>query len=504
MFGSSTEDENQRLLHARDLHARASAAPLDLERAAAAAHMLPAHFTRKGRPLFREPPRRYLQHRRIERACTRLRNSRESVTDIAGPRRRREPRLARSLVHPHRRMCAHRLSPRHDSWRGVMTDQHPIGLAQGALGMAVNLTTDDCAVLHAEPTVKGPAFAAEPTEQPYGIDCALRDPFGNHIRSTQLTPMQSITDDELRPRASDARHDDRTWDTGSRYGRGMYEPRHHHVTTRDGRVLAGTSVGPSAARPVLFVAGAATGGSMSFGIELLDELGARLVTMDRAGMGASTVDPGRTLAGTADDYRTFVDGVLGSDAGAVPVVANSQGAVFGLRIALDGTARRLVLVSPADELAHPAVHDMLPPAATALADLAAENPEAASAVLHRFTPEAMEEMVLAGSDDDDAAFYTSAAFRPRYREALAEGFANGGAGYVTDTLIAMRPWGMDLARIACPVKVLFGARDGSHSPDLGACLTSRIPTATRTVFDDAGGALLWTHARTVLEAALAD
>jgi hypothetical protein len=30
-------------------------------------------------------------------------------------------------------------------------------------------------------------FTEEPTERAYGVDCALRDPFGNLIRITQLT-----------------------------------------------------------------------------------------------------------------------------------------------------------------------------------------------------------------------------------------------------------------------------------------------------------------------------
>ena len=77
-------------------------------------------------------------------------------------------------------------------------------LTQGALGMAANLTTDDCVALHAELAAKGVEFTQEPTEQPYGIDCALRDPFGNHIRITQLTPMRPITDDDLQRWAPDA------------------------------------------------------------------------------------------------------------------------------------------------------------------------------------------------------------------------------------------------------------------------------------------------------------
>jgi hypothetical protein len=33
---------------------------------------------------------------------------------------------------------------------------------------------------------KGVEFTEKPTERPYGIDCALRDPFGNRIRFNQL------------------------------------------------------------------------------------------------------------------------------------------------------------------------------------------------------------------------------------------------------------------------------------------------------------------------------
>ena len=29
-------------------------------------------------------------------------------------------------------------------------------------------------------------FTEEPTERPYGIDCGLRDPFGNHIRIGEI------------------------------------------------------------------------------------------------------------------------------------------------------------------------------------------------------------------------------------------------------------------------------------------------------------------------------
>lgn len=58
-------------------------------------------------------------------------------------------------------------------------------LTKGALGVAFIATTEDCRATYDELRAKGVEFTQEPVEQPYGVDCALRDPFGNHIRITQ-------------------------------------------------------------------------------------------------------------------------------------------------------------------------------------------------------------------------------------------------------------------------------------------------------------------------------
>ena len=59
-------------------------------------------------------------------------------------------------------------------------------LTKGALGTVI-IATDDCRGMYEELSAKGVEFSEEPEERPYGIDCALRDPFGNHIRMTQRT-----------------------------------------------------------------------------------------------------------------------------------------------------------------------------------------------------------------------------------------------------------------------------------------------------------------------------
>ncbi|GIG64321.1 VOC family protein [Phytomonospora endophytica] len=59
-------------------------------------------------------------------------------------------------------------------------------ITKGAMGGSLIFTTDDCRKTYETLKEKGVEFTDEPTEQPYGIDCGLRDPFGNSIRFTQL------------------------------------------------------------------------------------------------------------------------------------------------------------------------------------------------------------------------------------------------------------------------------------------------------------------------------
>ena len=64
-------------------------------------------------------------------------------------------------------------------------------LSKGRSGGHLFFTTDDCRKTYAELKAKGVEFTDEPTERPYGIDCGMRDPFGNHIRFSQPVPAKS-------------------------------------------------------------------------------------------------------------------------------------------------------------------------------------------------------------------------------------------------------------------------------------------------------------------------
>ena len=76
------EDDNRRLLRARDAMDRDFALPLSVPTLAGIACLSESTFIRAFKATFGETPHRYLQRRRIERAMYLLRTTTTNVTDI--------------------------------------------------------------------------------------------------------------------------------------------------------------------------------------------------------------------------------------------------------------------------------------------------------------------------------------------------------------------------------------------------------------------------------------
>lgn len=64
-------------------------------------------------------------------------------------------------------------------------------VSKGASGFAVGFVTDDAQATFEALKAKGVEIREEPEQRPYGIDFAIRDPFGNHIRVVQRQPFQA-------------------------------------------------------------------------------------------------------------------------------------------------------------------------------------------------------------------------------------------------------------------------------------------------------------------------
>lgn len=275
------------------------------------------------------------------------------------------------------------------------------------------------------------------------------------------------------------------------------------VAVAPGRQLAWSEWGPADGAPVLFSPGAATSGRLGFAADAVERLGVRLIAVDRPGLGRSDPAPGRTLLDTAADLGELA-AALALDRPAV--VGFSQGAPLALACAATRAVSAVAIVSGTDELAGPALRPLLPPPVAQLVDLAAADPPAAEAIFRgMMTPAALIEMIRTASPEVDRAVYLEPTFAALFAAALDEGFAQGPDGYARDTLLVMQRWPFDPAALHLPVHLWYGRLDTSpfHSLDHGAALAVRLPRATRTLVDDAGGSLLWTHGPQILTALLA-
>jgi pimeloyl-ACP methyl ester carboxylesterase len=258
--------------------------------------------------------------------------------------------------------------------------------------------------------------------------------------------------------------------------------------------------GPADGAPVLFSPGAATSSSLGFAGAALERLGARLIAVDRPGLGGSDASPDRTLLDGAADVRALA-AALSLERPAI--VGFSQGAPLALACAAAGAVSAVAVVSGTDELAAPALRGMLPPQLVQQIELAAADPPAAEAMFRGMTAAMLVEMV-AGSPEVDRAVYLEPAFAAAFAAAVHEGFVRGPDGFARDTLLAMQRWPFDPAAIRAPVHLWYGSVDASpfHSADHGASLARRIPGAARTVIEGSGGAILWTHGAEILAALL--
>jgi len=266
----------------------------------------------------------------------------------------------------------------------------------------------------------------------------------------------------------------------------------------DGRNLGWAEWGPETGTPVLFCPGAATSRFLGFGGDVVDELGVRLISVDRPGLGASDPAPGRTFADWTRDIEQFA---LLKKLSSMAVVAYSQGAPFGLACTESGIVTALAIVCGTDELAHPSFADELTPDMQRIVAHIAADPAGAEAFFRGFPgADFMSEMILRMNGSEDLVVYTEPTFEHAFRRAMTEAFSQGAAGYARDCLLAMGRWPFNLGAIRVPVDIWYGALDKSpvHSPDFGVSLSQRIPTGRGHFLPVAGGALLWTHSRDIL------
>jgi pimeloyl-ACP methyl ester carboxylesterase len=226
-------------------------------------------------------------------------------------------------------------------------------------------------------------------------------------------------------------------------------------------------------------------------------LEARLIAIDRPGIGLSDDHPEGTLATWADDVAELVrhqglhDGVA---------VGFSQGAPFALQLASSKLVSAVAIVAGQDDFSFIRTYEKLDPHVIEMIAGLREDSEAFKQRIKTANPEWLWSMIMAMSSEQDQGAYRTEAFASAYRRCLDEGFSQGSNGYVRDVVNTWSAWPFLLEDLRVLVDLWYGRLDISpvHSPDFGETIAARIINSKLFVEEAEGSALLWTKGDEIL------
>jgi len=269
----------------------------------------------------------------------------------------------------------------------------------------------------------------------------------------------------------------------------------HRFTTRDGRTVAVAEWGDPSGIPVFMLHGT-PGGRISWWIDpsLYARHGVRRFTIDRAGYGESTRQPGRTVADFVPDLVEVVDG-LGIER--FVVGGGSGGGPHALAVAAMLPERVIrcfadVSAAPFDAKGLDWLDGQTEGNVIEF-DAAIEGEAASRRLLSGLRDEMFRRLADGRSDwlgDDYDLSETDRAQLAKHldrdRANMFHGLADGVDGWIDDNIAFTRPWGFDVASIRVPIVVKYGRTDVLVPPAHGDWLAAHIPDAEVWVEDGLG------------------
>jgi pimeloyl-ACP methyl ester carboxylesterase len=263
----------------------------------------------------------------------------------------------------------------------------------------------------------------------------------------------------------------------------------------DGRTLGYAEWGDPSGTPVIVIHG--TPGcrlNRHPDNEKLAATGARVVTYDRPGYGASDRQRGRLVVDCVADVAALAD-ELGFEQFAV--TGGSGGGPHSLAVAAhlpDRVLRAacLVGVAPYDVLGE-AWFDGMDPENVKEFGWALDGEERLEVELTREASQMLERLrtdpsTLLPHDipEEDKAILGRPDIAKVMTEAITECVRRGIWGWADDDIAFTKPWGFDPTTITVPTAVWWGSKDVLVPPGHGEWIAKTVPTATVRI-DDSGG-----------------
>jgi pimeloyl-ACP methyl ester carboxylesterase len=233
------------------------------------------------------------------------------------------------------------------------------------------------------------------------------------------------------------------------------------ITLHDGRRVQWEEYGDSAGAPAFWFHGAF---SSRLEASVLDvparELGLRVLSLDRPGVGGSDPLPGRTVTGYASDVAAVLD-ALGLEQAAVGGLSN--GGMFAMAVGCEIPDRvlRVVPVNPATPVADRAARAALSRTARlSYVYLQRRSESVVKRLMKPATPGRFA-AALARRTNPDAHLLDDPVTAAAWASNTAEVLRQPSSGYLASEIaLAPSPWGFDHRAVPVPVTLVTGEKDG--------------------------------------------
>lgn len=262
-----------------------------------------------------------------------------------------------------------------------------------------------------------------------------------------------------------------------------------HVVLRDGRRLGFEQLGRADGPPVLYFPGAGSSClSHPPGDAGADEVGVRLISVERPGVGGSDPKPDRRLADWPADVAELAD-QLGIDRFAVLGWSAGGPHALACAAALPDRVTSCGVLFGAVAIGWPGWDDGVDPLACMVAADTVADPASVPVKLADFLSGADPESFLLSlleQDPTSAALAADAAVVEQLRANSRRAFEQGTDAWAADFVLIYTPWDFDLAGIRVPVEIFAASEDRMCPVSWSRRLESLIPGAELTVIDGIG------------------
>jgi pimeloyl-ACP methyl ester carboxylesterase len=286
--------------------------------------------------------------------------------------------------------------------------------------------------------------------------------------------------------------------------------RDRSITLSDGRQLGYREYGRADGTPVLFFHGLGTTRVICpVDHDLADSLGARMIAVDRPGIGLSDRHRGRRLLDFPSDVAELAD-ALGLER--LAVVGWSGGGPYAAACAyrLPDRVRAAGLVSAPAPISGVTDADYLRRFHRTAALSARRAPWTIRLALwHWGRPQRRDarlsfEKAVAEMGRADQRALSEPGVRRQMIQNSAELYRQGGRGMYDEALILARPWGFDPAQIRVPVHIWHGEQDDTVPAAMAQHLAASIPASSATYYPDEGHHLLYSRWADILPVLIRD